>query len=173
MATRISLLRSIFTFPSLKTSLQPAVDRLRSDAATPLRRPSTTLQARRPATGRPQLEHCYGETEFTVALQPGVATPWQRRGRNGLSYAATGQPTGLNFNDSTRILAGTPTVHGLFTITYTVTDADGDSNSEDFTITVDPDLKPTLNAIGGYTARVGSPFSEEDWTGRRRVETVR
>ena len=69
--------------------------------------------------------------------------------------------TGLNFNDSTRILAGTPTVHGLFTITYTVTDADGDSNSEDFTITVDPDLKPTLNAIGGYTARVGSPFSED------------
>ena len=81
-------------------------------------------------------------------------------GDGGLSYAATGQPTGLNFNDSTRILAGTPTVHGLFTITYTVTDADGDSNSEDFTITVDPDLKPTLNAIGGYTARVGSPFSE-------------
>ena len=81
-------------------------------------------------------------------------------GDGGLSYAATGQPTGLNFNDSTRILAGTPTVHGLFTITYTVTDADGDSNSEDFTITVDPDLMPTLNAIAGYTARVGSLFSE-------------
>ena len=91
---------------------------------------------------------------FSQELPPGSG------GDGGLSYAATGQPTGLNFNDSTRILAGTPTVHGLFTITYTVTDADGDSNSEDFTITVDPDLMPTLNAIAGYTARVGSPFSE-------------
>ena len=91
---------------------------------------------------------------FSQELPPGSG------GDGGLSYAATGQPTGLNFNDSTRILAGTPTVHGLFTITYTVTDADGDSNSEDFTITVDPDLMPTLNAIAGYTARVGSLFSE-------------
>ena len=91
---------------------------------------------------------------FSQELPPGSG------GDGGLSYAATGQPAGLNFNDSTRILAGTPTVHGLFTVKYTVTDADGDSNYEDFTITVDPDLTPTLNAIAGYTARVGSPFSE-------------
>ena len=91
---------------------------------------------------------------FSQELPPGSG------GDGSLSYAATGQPAGLNFNDSTRILAGTPTVHGLFTVKYTVTDADGDSNYEDFTITVDPDLTPTLNAIAGYTARVGSPFSE-------------
>ena len=91
---------------------------------------------------------------FSQELPPGSG------GDGGLSYAATGQPAGLNFNDSTPILAGTPTVHGLFTVKYTVTDADGDSNYEDFTITVDPDLTPTLNAIAGYTARVGSPFSE-------------
>jgi hypothetical protein len=45
-------------------------------------------------------------------------------------------------------------------VTYTVRDDDGDEASQSFTITVEEDLKPTLTTIVGYTARVGSPFSE-------------
>jgi hypothetical protein len=43
---------------------------------------------------------------------------------------------------------------------HTVRDDDGDEASQSFTITVEEDLKPTLTTIVGYTARVGSPFSE-------------
>ena len=45
-------------------------------------------------------------------------------------------------------------------MTYTVRDHDGDEASQTFTISVVADLTPTLGAISGYTARVGSPFSE-------------
>ena len=46
-------------------------------------------------------------------------------------------------------------------MTYTVSDDDGDEDSTTFTITVAADLTPTLSTITGYTARVGSPFSQE------------
>ena len=81
-------------------------------------------------------------------------------GDGTLSYAATPLPAGLSFDDLTRTIAGTPTGNGPTTVRYTVTDSDGDSAYVDFTITVAADLTPTLGAISGYTARVGSPFSE-------------
>ena len=69
-------------------------------------------------------------------------------------------PAGLSFDDLTRTIAGTPTGNGPTTVRYTVTDSDGDSAYVDFTITVVADLTPTFDPIAGYTARVGSPFSE-------------
>ena len=81
-------------------------------------------------------------------------------GDGTLSYAATGLPTGLVFISASRTITGTPTAIETTNVTYTVTDEDGDSDSASFTITVDADLTPTLGSITGYTARVGSPFSE-------------
>ena len=81
-------------------------------------------------------------------------------GDGTLSYGATPLPAGLSFDDLSRTIAGTPTGSGPTTVRYTVTDSDGDSAYVDFTITVVADLTPTLTTIAGYTARVGSPFSE-------------
>ena len=81
-------------------------------------------------------------------------------GDGTLSYAATGLPTGLVFISASRTITGTPTAIETTNVTYTVTDEDGDSDSASFTITVDADLTPALGSITGYTARVGSPFSE-------------
>ena len=81
-------------------------------------------------------------------------------GDGTLSYAATPLPAGLIFDDLSRTIAGTPTGSGPTTVRYTVTDSDGDSDYFDFTITVVADLTPTFDPIAGYTARVGSPFSE-------------
>ena len=81
-------------------------------------------------------------------------------GDGTLSYGATPLPAGLIFDDLSRTIAGTPTGSGPTTVRYTVTDSDGDSAYVDFTITVVADLTPTFDPIAGYTARVGSPFSE-------------
>ena len=81
-------------------------------------------------------------------------------GDTPLGYTATNLPAGLSFTEATRTIAGTPTTVEAPTVTYTVRDDDGDEASQSFTITVEEDLKPTLTTIAGYTARVGSPFSE-------------
>ncbi len=81
-------------------------------------------------------------------------------GDTPLEYSATGLPDGLTFTEATRTIAGTPTTVESPAVTYTVRDDDGDEASKSFTIAVAADLMPTLSAISGYTARVGSPFSE-------------
>ena len=81
-------------------------------------------------------------------------------GDTPLEYSATGLPDGLTFTEATRTIAGTPTTVESPDVTYTVRDDDGDEASKSFTIAVAADLKPTLSTISGYTARVGSPFSE-------------
>ena len=77
------------------------------------------------------------------------------------TYDATPLPAGLSFDAATRTIAGTPTDPGATTVRYTVTDSDGDSAYVDFTITVAPDLKPSLSSITGYTAKQNTPFSRQ------------
>ncbi len=45
-------------------------------------------------------------------------------------------PSGLIFDDNTRILSGSPDAAGATTVTYTVYDEDSDSSAKDFTINV-------------------------------------
>ena len=87
-------------------------------------------------------------------------------GDGTLSYDATGLPVGLNFNDLTRTIAGTPTGHGTFNVRYTVTDSDGDPDYVDFTITVAPDLTPTAPSVANLTATQNAPFSQQLSEGR-------
>ena len=53
-----------------------------------------------------------------------------------LTYDATDLPDGLDFIRATRTITGTPTTPEAPTVTYTVTDADGDPHSTTFSITV-------------------------------------
>lgn len=56
-----------------------------------------------------------------------------------VSYTLTGTlPTGLNFNSTTGILSGTPTLDGTYSLSAYATDAEGNSNTDDFNITVLP-----------------------------------
>ena len=52
------------------------------------------------------------------------------------TYAVTALPSGLNFDEGTRVLDGTPDTAGATSVTYTVTDEDEDSVATDFTINV-------------------------------------
>ncbi len=94
-------------------------------------------------------------TPFSQQLPEGTG------GDAPLSYAATPLPAGLNFNNSTRTIAGTPAGTGSTTVRYTVTDSDGDSAYVDFDITVAPDLTPTAPSITGFTAKQNTPFSQQ------------
>ena len=81
-------------------------------------------------------------------------------GDTPLGYTVDDLPTGLSFTEATRTIAGTPTTVEAPTVTYTVRDDDGDEASQTFTFAVVADLTPTLGSIAGYTASVGSPFSQ-------------
>lgn len=81
-------------------------------------------------------------------------------GNGALTYALTGTlPNGVTFNASTRVLAGTPSQTGTFALVYRVTDTDGDSDTESFSLIVAVDSQPTIRAIDDLTGVVNSAFN--------------
>lgn len=54
-----------------------------------------------------------------------------------LQYSATGLPTGVSIDEDTGVVAGTPTVTGVFPVTVTATADDGNSASQTFNLTVE------------------------------------
>ncbi len=64
---------------------------------------------------------------------PDLTLPEATGGTAPLTYTLTSVP-GLTFTASTRTLSGTPDTNGNFTLTYTVTDANGASTSVDFMV---------------------------------------
>ena len=87
-----------------------------------------------PATGRP------GDQAYTVGMAIAALTlPTATGGDGTLSYSLSPEVPGLSFDAMTRQLTGTPTAAGTYATTYTVTDADGDSDTLRFGITVAAD----------------------------------
>ena len=74
------------------------------------------------------------------------------------TYAATGLPTGLLFALLTRIVSGTPTAIGTSNVTYTVTDANGNSFAYQFQIRV-VESPIQLAAPAARTLTVGSAYT--------------
>ena len=70
-----------------------------------------------------------------TAIAP-LTLPAATGGDGELSYSLTPEVPGLSFDPATRRLTGTPTEVGNHAMTYTVTDADGDSDSLAFGIEV-------------------------------------
>ena len=65
-----------------------------------------------------------------------LALPTATGGDGTLTYSLSPSVPGLTFNASTRRLTGTPSNAGTYNMTYTVTDADGDTGALRFTLTV-------------------------------------
>ena len=68
-----------------------------------------------------------GQVTSTITLPAGTG------GDGTLTYALSGLPGGLSFSASNRQITGTPTTAGEYIVTYTVDDADNDSDSSQFT----------------------------------------
>ena len=120
---------------------------------------STTFTITVAADQKPTLSTISGFTARVGSLFTEVL-PAATGGDTPLEYSVTDLPNGLSFIETTRTITGTPTTEETPTVTYTVSDDDGDDASETFTIAVAADMMPSLPTISGYTARVGSPFSE-------------
>ena len=79
---------------------------------------------------------------FTLTL------PESTDGNEPLVYSISGQPSWVSFDDDTRILSGTPSATGTTTITYTVTDANDDTATDSFTISVaGTDVSVTIQTL--------------------------
>ena len=92
-----------------------------------------------------------GDTQprFAVANGPGnqsyrvgtaisaLTLPEASGGEGTLVYSLTRDVPGLSFDTATRRLTGTPASAGTYNMTYTVEDADGDTDTLGFTITVE------------------------------------
>ncbi len=77
-----------------------------------------------------------------------VTLPVATSGNTPLTYDITpALPDGLDFDENTRVLSGTPTAAAPEnTYTYTVTDRDGDTDSLTFRITVSADAMPSFGS---------------------------
>ncbi|MBE5322362.1 putative Ig domain-containing protein, partial [Pedobacter sp. MR2016-19] len=74
-------------------------------------------------------------TVYTTQIIPGATG-----GTTPYTYSATGVPPGLTFNPSTRAITGTPTIPGTYSISVTVTDADGKTVTTNYSIIVNSPL---------------------------------
>ena len=87
-----------------------------------------------PAMGGP------GDQSYTVGMETAALTlPAATGGDGTLAYNLSPEVPGLSFDAMTRQLTGTPTEAGTYATTYTVTDADGDTDTLSFSIRVSSD----------------------------------
>ena len=77
-----------------------------------------------------------GDQSHEQGADVSLTLPSASGGTGALTYSLTPQVPGLSFDPGTRRLTGTPTQAGDYTLTYTVTDEDGDATSYTFTISV-------------------------------------
>ena len=92
-----------------------------------------------------------------------VTLPAASGGNGILSYAVTpALPEGMNFDGSTRVLSGIPTVtQGKSWYTYQVADEQGDTAEIPFAITIAPNLLPSFG---------GATIAEQQYKENRSIE---
>ncbi len=79
---------------------------------------------------------------------------------NNLTYSVSGNPSGSSLSGNTFSWTPTSTQSGSYTVTFTVDDGVGSSDSETITISVtDKNLPPVLSAIGDQAASEGSALT--------------
>ena len=96
----------------------------------------------------------------TVGDAFSLTLPEATAGTTPYDYAATGLPPGLTFNATSRVISGTPTTAGTYTVAYSVEDDAGETDSDTFDIVVSAAADPlALPGTADQTATVGVAFS--------------
>ena len=86
-----------------------------------------------------------------------ISAPHDTTGGNGVTFSATGLPTGLSINPSTGAITGTPTTAGTSSVTVTATDSQALSASASFSWTVTNTV--TVSGHGAQSNGSGTPIS--------------
>ncbi len=95
---------------------------------------------------------------ITNVLYPTQTIPVAAGGTGPYSYVATDVPAGLTFNPTTREITGTPTVPGNYIVRVTVTDANGNTITSNYTLKVtDPFVLPAATLANGTTGQGYTP----------------
>ncbi|RRB00761.1 family 78 glycoside hydrolase catalytic domain [Larkinella rosea] len=114
-------------------------------------------------TNRPPVEPSVGTLTATVG-QPFSTTlaPFTDPDNDALTYSLTGTVSGLSFNAATRILSGTPTQAGSFSLTYSANDGKVTVSTTvrlSVTAPAPTNQPPVAPAIASLSATVGQSFS--------------
>ena len=93
-----------------------------------------------------------GDLTYTVGTAIDTLTLAEAGGGDGALIYSLSPVPGLSFDADTRRLNGTPSTAGTYAVTYTVTDEDGDTDTLDFTITVNaaPAEPPPVSLVECY-----------------------
>ncbi|MDY0903604.1 putative Ig domain-containing protein [Pedobacter sp. CFBP9032] len=95
---------------------------------------------------------------ITGTAYPAQTIPAAAGGTGPYTYAAVNLPPGLVFNPATREITGTPTTPGNYTVPVTVTDANGNTVTANYTIKVtNPFILPSATLAIGTTGSVYTP----------------
>jgi len=95
---------------------------------------------------------------ITGTTYPTQTIPAAAGGTGPYTYAAVNLPPGLVFNPATREITGTPTTPGNYTIPVTVTDANENTVTANYTVKVtNPFLLPPATLAVGTTGSVYTP----------------
>ena len=117
----------------------------------------------------PRFADNFGDLEYVVGAEvPEITLPVATGGNDALVYSLTPDVPGLSFSPQSRQISGIPTSPGSFSMTFRVTDSDGntaesDSDSISFAITaIIPDTAPrysetTANLVFTMGMEVSSP----------------
>ena len=76
-------------------------------------------------------------------------------GNEPIEYSVSGLPAGVTFTAAERTLSGDAEMAGVFQVTYTAEDQDGDTASLNFTITVEADTDPLAPSVGNMVFTEG------------------
>ena len=77
------------------------------------------------------------QTYGTSAAIPDLTLPPATGGSGTITYEVEDLPPGLSFDPATRVVSGTPTTPGTYTVTYKATDANGAEASTTFDIVIE------------------------------------
>ena len=80
-----------------------------------------------------------------------LGLPMATGGTGTVTYTLAPLPNGLIFNETTRVLSGTPTAMETVTATYTATDDNGSTAMDTFTVTVADEVEVTAPVDQTYT----------------------
>ena len=128
-------------------------------AVTP---PSPPPERPLPLTPPPDTRPTFGsatvnDQTYDTGSRVSLTLPNASGGDGRLTYSVSGLPPGLSFSGTDRRISGTATSTGSYQVTYSVEDADGDTASLGFTISV---ISPTPDKVTGLTAMPGPAHGE-------------